>query len=82
MSKIWEVDYKGHQIMVENHVRGERLYVDGQLQDELVGIALRARLYGKIKSGEGIGENIKVSLGGFFSVSCKIFIDEFLVFES
>lgn len=82
MTKLWEVDYKGHKIMVKNTwFNGELLYVDEELQDQQVGIiATRARLFGRIKSGEGIGEKIKVSLGAsWFSTICQIFIDDKLV---
>jgi hypothetical protein len=80
MTKIWEIEYKGHKVKVENTwFSGERLYVDDELQDEEVGFGIRSRLFGKIKSGDGEGEIIKVSLGAWFSVSCRIFIDDRLV---
>jgi hypothetical protein len=80
MAKYWKVDYKGHKIVVENTwFNGERLYVDGELQDEEVGFGIRARLLGRIKSGDGAGETIKVSIGAWFSVDCRIFIDDKLV---
>jgi hypothetical protein len=58
---------------------GERLYVDGELQDEELGYGVRARLYGRIKTGDGAGELIKVSIGAWFTVDCRIFIDDKLV---
>jgi hypothetical protein len=80
MKKIWKVDYKGHKITVENTwFNGERLFVDGELQDEEIGFGVRAKLFGRIKSGEGAGESIKVSIGAWFNVDCRIFIDEKLV---
>lgn len=54
MKKTFEVTYDGHYIQVENTwFRGERLYIDGQLQDENIGLALRATLIGKLKSNNG-----------------------------
>jgi hypothetical protein len=80
MKKTWEIDYKGHKIVVENTwFNGERLYVDGELQDEEVGFGVRARLFGRIKSGDGAGEIIKVSIGAWFNVDCRIFVNEKLL---
>lgn len=81
--KVWHVTHKGHTIRVENSWLGhERLLVDGELQDERRGLALRSQLSGTIKNGEGSGEGIKVSLGGWFSVGCRIFVDDRLVLGS
>lgn len=79
--KVWQVQYKGHDIRVENRLRGEKLIVDGKIQDEGIGIALRSRLWGTIKDGDGAGEGIKVSLGGWFGIDCRIFIDDELTGE-
>lgn len=81
MAKVWDVNYKGHTITVENRLFSERLIVDGELQDEKIGYDFRSRLSGKIRCGEGQGEHIKVSVGGVFSVGCRVFIDERLVFS-
>lgn len=79
MLKTWEVEYKGHKIKVENRWLGERLFVDGELQDEQLGMGFRSRLYGKIKGGQGENEKIKVSLGGCLTVCCRIFVDDKLI---
>lgn len=81
MAKVFEVDYKGHNIKVENRWFSERLIVDGELQDEQIGYDYRSRLFGRIKSGDGLGESIKVSVGGTLSVACRIFIDDKLIFS-
>ena len=31
--KVWQVQYKGHDIRVENPFRCEKLIVDGKIQD-------------------------------------------------
>lgn len=80
--KVWNVNYKGHVIRVENNWGGERLIVDDQVQDEQIGMALRSRLEGTIKDGDGAGERIKVSLGGWLGISCRIFVDNVAVFTS
>ena len=70
-----EVNHAGNTITVENRFDGERLYVNGALQDELLGFASRARLWGSLHTGE----TVKVSLGGTFRAHCRIFIDNKLV---
>ena len=84
------MSYKGHAIRVENHKRGlfflglagERLIIDGQLQDERNGITNTSRLSGTIKNGDGTGEHIKVSLGGMVRVQCHIFVNDVAILTS
>jgi len=76
--KTLDVKYKGHAIRVENSVSKERLFVDGDLQDEFFGFGFRSRLFGRISDGEGGYEEIRVSLGGW-SVQCRIFVDNRLI---
>jgi len=80
MNKNWITQYKGHEIRVENGwFSGERLYVDGQLQDEHKGFRFSSRLWGKVPSEEGAGETIKVTIGGWFVMNCRIFVDDKLI---
>lgn len=71
----WEINYCGNTIEVENTTFGEKLYVNGELQDEQIGINFRSRLWGQLKTGE----QIKVSIGGVFKIHCRIFINNELV---
>ena len=81
--KQWRMKYKEHDIEVRNGwIKGEALLVDGELQDERIGLAVRSRLYGRIKTGSGQGEPIKVSLGGWFGIGCIVFVDDREVFRS
>ena len=73
--KKWELNYSGNVIVVENGSGGEKLFVNGELQDEQIGLAFRSRLWGKLSTGE----TIKVSLGGWFRIHCSIFVDNKLV---
>lgn len=75
--KIWETKYNGNTIRVENAWSGEKLFVNGQLQDKQMGIATRSRLWGELPTGEAI----KVSLGGHLKIHCLIFIDNKLILE-
>jgi len=74
--KVWQVQYKGHDVRVENSLKGEKLIVDGKIQDAGLGMGFRSRLWGTIKSGDGAGETIKISLGGWLGIDCRIFIDD------
>ena len=56
------------------------MIVDGETQDEQIGFAMRSRLWGRIRSADGTVESIKVSLGGWFGISCRIFIEDKLVY--
>lgn len=74
--KKWQVNYCGNIIVVENRLNSERLYVNGELQDEQFGFgAIRSRLWGKLQSDE----IIKVSIGSVLRMHCRIFIDNKLV---
>ena len=76
--KAWTVGYKGHTIRVEKSTLGEaRLLVDGELQD--AGFFRFYRLEGVLRNGDGAGEPIRASLGGQFSIRCRIFVDHRLV---
>ncbi len=71
MKSIWTANYKNNEIRIENTwFNGERLYLNGNLQDEKKGI-INSTLIGKIQD-----ESIKVNLGGFFKVKCKLFIND------
>lgn len=79
MKKIFETLYDGRLIRVENRwFSGEKLYVDGVLQDENLGVALRATLNGQLRNGKEF-KSIKVSIGGFFKIHCNIFVDHALI---
>ena len=84
MKKIFEVTYRGHHIKVENTwFSGEKLFVDGKLQDQNLGFVFgRATLAGVIKNHEGSKQTIKVSLGGDITVECRIFVDNELIYPN
>ncbi|MFB4211532.1 hypothetical protein ACE1TH_06380 [Shouchella sp. JSM 1781072] len=49
MEKTFEINYEDHHILVINTwVSGEKLFIDGELQDENVGLALRGTLNGSL----------------------------------
>lgn len=69
--KVWEKQYNNHIIRIENYWNKEKLLIDGEIQDETYGLTERAKLTGKLPSGE----EVKVNIGGNFSMSCILFID-------
>ena len=78
----WSTHYKGHTIRVENSGSNERLFVDDELQDEFFGFGVRRRLHGRIRDGEAAGEEVNVSLGGWWGALCRIFVDNRLIFHT
>ncbi len=80
MKKTFEVMFNDHHIQVENNwFTGEKLYVDGQLQDENLGLGIRGILNGELKDIED-KKSIKVALGGFFKINCRIFVGHNLIY--
>jgi hypothetical protein len=79
----WTTLYEGNKIVVENSLMGgERLWVNGTLQDEQLGWAFRSRLWGSIRTPGAETKRVKVSLGTVtWSVECRIFVDDELVFS-
>lgn len=75
MNKKWTYKYGENTIVVENKLSGEMLYVNGELQDQKTGIALRAELKGRLPGGE----EIKATLGGNLTVQCSLFVDNKLL---
>lgn len=47
-----------------------------------LGMAVRATLEGVLKGNDSLTRNIKVTLGGIFTVNCKVFVDNALVFSN
>lgn len=83
MKKVFNVTYEGHHIQVVNTwFNGEMLYIDGKLQDENLGVALRATLRGVLKDKDKITKNIKVIIGGVFTIKCKVFVNNALIFSN
>lgn len=73
--KEWNVRYEGNEIRVENRWLGEKLFINGQLQDIGRGLTDRAKLIGKLEDGR----LVKVSLGGSFGVHCTVFVENEMI---
>lgn len=76
MRSTWIAQVEGNEIRVENGwFSGERLYVNGQLQDRQTNI-FSASLSGSLKAPDGNVLPVKADLGGFFRVRCHLFVND------
>ena len=76
MKSIWTTNYENNEIKIENTwFNGERLYVNGILQDRKTSL-FSSNLTGHLINGKDQRENIKVSLFGYFKINYKLFIDD------
>lgn len=73
--KYWEITHHMQTIRVENRWNSERLYVNGELQDERMGVRSESRLYGRIYNQNQEVEPIKVSIGTYvFRLHCLVLL--------
>ncbi len=76
MKSIWTTNYENNEIKIENTwFNGERLFVNGKLQDEKFGF-FSSDLTGHIINSKNEKEIIKVNLGGFMKIECRLFIND------
>ena len=76
MKSEWIGKYENSEIKVVNTwFEGEKLFVNNGLQDERYGL-FGSDLTGHVINEKGERKNIKVNLGGAFTISCRVFIDD------
>ena len=76
MKSIWTTTYENQEIRIENTwFSGERLFVNGVLQDEKASL-FSSDLTGHIINSKNEIENIKLNLGGFLKIECRLFIND------
>ena len=81
--KTWKFEHESNVIEIINSTTGEKLIINGQLQDEQIGYAARSRLYGHLQTPNGERRQIKVSISTeFLSVRCIVFLDDTEIFRS
>ena len=74
--RVWKATHEGNEIRIENSLfHGEKLFVNNKLQDEKVSF-FTSDLTGHLVSKEGKRMPIKVNLSGFFTIDCRLFIDD------
>ena len=73
---IWIAQYEGNEIRIENSwSRGEKLFVNNKLQDERLNF-LVSDLTGHIISKDGKKLPVKVNMSGWFTMGCRLFVDD------
>jgi hypothetical protein len=76
MKSKWIANYHGTEIKVENTwFNGERLFVNGKLQDEKLSF-FSADLSGHLINSTGEKPTIKVNISGFVKISCRLFVND------
>jgi hypothetical protein len=75
MESEWIAKYEETDIKVTNDwFSGEKLYVNNELQDEKLSF-ITSNLTGNLINKQGEKLDIKTNISGFFTVSCRLFID-------
>jgi hypothetical protein len=76
MKSEWIAKYENHDIkIVNNWFTGEKLFVNNELQDEQLNFITPSKMTGNLLNIKGEKLNIKANISGFFTVSCRLFID-------
>ncbi len=76
MRTVWIGKYQETEIRVENNwFHGEKLFVNGQLQDERLSF-FSSHLTGHLISKQNERLNIKVDISGWFSIGCRLFVND------
>ena len=76
MKSIWKAKYENNEIKIENTwLGGERLYVNGILQDKKTSL-ISSNLTGHLINSKNERENIKTNLFGWFKIGCNLFIND------
>ena len=76
MKTIWIANYEANEIRIENSwFRGEKLWVNNKLQDEKLSFS-SSNLVGHLILKDGKKVSIKVNMSGWFTVGCRLFIDD------
>jgi hypothetical protein len=76
MKSEWTLKYDDNEIKVTNSwFGGEKLFVNNELQDEQLNFITPSKMTGSLVDKNGKKLNIKTNISGFFTVSCRLFID-------
>lgn len=76
MKSIWIANYDGNEIKIVNTwFNGERLFVNGKLQDDRFSL-FSADLVGHVRTKDDEKKMIKVNIGGWLKITCRLFVDD------
>lgn len=77
MKSKWIANYQNTEIIITNNwFTGEKLFVNGELQDEQLNFITPSKMTGNLMNENGIKVPIKANISGFFTVSCRLFVDD------
>ncbi|TRX20652.1 hypothetical protein FNW25_02280 [Flavobacterium franklandianum] len=76
MKSEWNTKYEETEIKITNSwISGEKLYINNELQDEQLNFITPSNMTGNLVNKQGEKLSIKANISGFFTVSCRLFID-------
>lgn len=76
MKSEWIANYEENEIKITNSwFTGEKLYVNNKLQDEQLNFITPSNMTGSLKNKNEKEVLIKANVSGFWTVSCRVFID-------
>ena len=70
----WVYEFEGNTILVRN-AKVVELLINGEVQDSVKGIRLKAELNGTLPSGK----SVKATLGGLVEVDCTLSVDDVVI---
>lgn len=76
MKSEWNTLYEDTEIKITNSwFSGEKLFINNELQDEQLNYITPSNLTGILVNKQGEKLGVKANISGFFTVSCRLFID-------
>lgn len=76
MKSEWNTKYEETEIKITNSwFGGEKLYINNELQDEQLNFITPSNMTGNLVNKQREKLSVKANISGFFTVSCRLFID-------
>lgn len=76
MKSEWIAKYEETEIKIVNSwFFGEKLFINNELKDEQLNFITPSNMTGSLINRKGEELNIKTNISGFFTVSCRLFVD-------
>lgn len=77
MKSEWIANYDDNLITITNNwFSGEKLFINGKLEDEQLNFITPSKLSGILTDKNGARLNVKTNISGFFMVRCRLFVDD------
>jgi hypothetical protein len=76
MKSEWVANYEDSTIKITNNwFYGEKLFINDKLQDEQLNFITPSKMTGILTDKNGDKLNVKTNISGFFTTSCRLFVD-------